>query len=109
VAVTPDLVIRISDTEEYRFDPKKFLNVEAIAVEKAANLTWPQVMIGLNNGQMSAVTAIVWLLRKRENPVLQYSDVEFGTDVEVIDPDQDERYAVEAEVPKDSESPAEEN
>jgi hypothetical protein len=113
MAVSPDLVIRISDTEEYRFDPKKFLNTEAIAVEKVANLTWPQVLVGLNTGQMSAVTAIVWLLRRRKDPTLAFADVQFDTGIEVIDPDTDERYdggqpepVEDTEAPKAPEDPS---
>jgi hypothetical protein len=96
---TPDLVIKVGD-EEYRFDPKKILNVEAIAIEKAAGLTWAQVMVGLNTGQLSAVTGVVWVLRKRENPRLQFGEVVFNVgDAEVIDPDIDPRYQASEEAP----------
>ena len=95
---SPDMVIRVNDDqgnalEEYRFDPKKFLNAEAILLEKTIQLTWPEVMIGLNHGRVSAVTGVLWLLRKRKDPKLKFGDVVFNTgDLEVIDPDTDERY-----------------
>lgn len=109
--VTPDLIIKVGD-EEYRFDPKKILNAEAIAIEKAVNLSWAQVTLGLNTGLMSAVTGVVWILRKRESPRLQFAEVVFEVgDVEIIDPDTDPRYAVEdtedAEPPKEETVPAE--
>lgn len=109
--VTPDLIIKVGD-EEYRFDPKKILNAEAIAIEKAVDLSWAQVMVGLNTGRLSAVTGVVWILRKRESPRLQFAEVVFEVgEVEVIDPDTDPRYAVEepeeTELPK--EEPAEES
>jgi hypothetical protein len=111
--VTPDLVIKVGDVE-YRFDPKKILNAEAIAIEKAVELTWAQVMTGLNTGRLSAVTGVVWVLRKRDEPRLRFAEVVFEVgDVEIIDPDTDPRYAVqdddepeEIELPKEGPLPA---
>jgi hypothetical protein len=109
MSTTPDLVIKAGGAE-YRFDPKKFLNVEAIAIEKVYGLTWAQVMIGLNTGSHTAVTGVVWALRKRENPRLESGEVVFEVgDTEVIDPDIDPRYQVPeeapVELPKEPETP----
>lgn len=102
---TPDLIIKVVDTE-YRFDPKKILSAEAIAIEKVVNLTWAQVMVGLNTGRMSAFAGVVWVLRKREEPRLRFEDVLFNVgDVELIDPDTDPRYAVPEDAVPDATAP----
>lgn len=93
------MIIRINDDdgnalEEYRFDPRKFISPEAIAAEKVTGLFWSHLMIGLHNGSAQAVTAVVWLLRKRNDPKLKYTDVVVNVGMtEVVDPDLDERYA----------------
>lgn len=108
MAVTSKQVIKIGD-EEIWFDHQKILNVEAIAIEKAAGLIWTEVLVGLAQGRISAVSAVVWIMRKRANPSLLFDSVVFDVgDYEIIDPDTDPRYAEpEADVPKDEPTPAE--
>jgi hypothetical protein len=96
-----DLIIRINDDdgkalEEHRFNPSKFLTAEAIAAERVTRLNWLQIMAGTLSGNMACIAAIVWLMRKRKDPKAKYDDVQFCVgDVEVFDPDVDERYQPE--------------
>jgi hypothetical protein len=103
--VTSKQVIKIGD-EEIWFDHEKILNVEAIAIEKAAGLIWTEVLMGLAQGRISAVSAIVWVIRKRTDPMLKFADVVFNVgDYEIIDPDVDERYAEPAPEPPVEDEP----
>jgi hypothetical protein len=89
--VSDDLLIHIGhgdDRKTYAFDPNKLLNTEYIAIERAAQLTVSQLGAGLSNGSLTAVTAIVWVLRKRDEPRLQFGEVLFTLDeCEIEDPD----------------------
>lgn len=95
---SPDMIIRINDDdgnslEEHRYDPRKFLTAEAIAAEKVTQLNWVQIVVGSQTGHMGALAAVLWLLRKRKDPKLQFKDVQFNTgNIEIFDPDEDERY-----------------
>lgn len=106
---TNDLIIRINDDdgnslEEHRFDARKFLTAEAINAEKVTGMSWAQIMINAQMGSVTALSAVLWLLRKRKDPKLRYADVVFNTgDIEIFDPDSDERYA-EPEPEPDGES-----
>jgi hypothetical protein len=98
MAESPDMIIRINDDagnslEEYRYDPKKFLTAEAIAAEKITGMSWVQIVVGSQTGYVTAIAAVLWLLKKRANPKLKFAEVQFNTgEVEVFDPDEDERY-----------------
>lgn len=82
-----------AEKEEILFDPDKLLLSEVLAIEKAAQLTWPQVMAGLNIGAASAFQACIWVMRKRSNPKLKLSDVEFSWgDLRNLDPDYRPEY-----------------
>lgn len=92
VKFTQRSLLRIGD-EKLMFNPGKMLLSETIAAEKASKLTWPQILVGLQNGVTSAIQPVVWVLRKRSNPKLQISEVEFSMDeYEKIDPDFDPEY-----------------
>ena len=66
-----------ADGREFEFDTDRLLNVECIAIEKATRLTVDQWQAGLNSGSAVAITALVWVLRKRQEPTLRYEDVAF--------------------------------
>lgn len=93
------MVIRINDDdgnalEEYRFDPRKFITAEAILAEKVTGMFWAHLMVAMQNGSVTAIAAALWLLKRREDPKIKYVDVVFNAGMtEVIDPDDDPRYA----------------
>lgn len=95
----PMWVIRVySDKENNQFEdieftPGKFLLAEAVAIEERANLTWPQVITGVGMWRASAIQAVIWILRKRSNPKLKYSDIVLSIEqIEVLDPDDMPEY-----------------
>lgn len=60
--------------KSFYFDPDHFLNVELNAIEKATGMNAVQWQTGMNEGSMTAATALVWILEKR-----------LGTRVPVLD------------------------
>lgn len=71
-------------------DPAKLLNVEFIAIERATQgrLTMNALNKAMQAGSMEAITALVWVLRKRHEPQLRFDDVTFSLmDVEALDDD----------------------
>lgn len=85
---TTDRVLLVIGDEHLLVDPGALLLSETIAAEKVTGLTWPQIWIGVNTGQAQAIQAVVWLMRKRSNPKLRLSDVEFAMqDYRLKDPD----------------------
>lgn len=83
------------EQEELLFDPGKLILAEMIAIEEQANLTMPQVIVGVNAGRMSAVRAVVWILRKRKTPQLRLQDVEFTWEqYSLVDPDLHPDYMI---------------
>lgn len=92
---TTDRVLLVIEDEKHLVDPSKLLLGEIIAAEKATGLTWPQIWVGVNSGQGQAIQAVVWLMRKRSNPRLRLSEVEFAMgDYWLKDPDFDPDYWV---------------
>ena len=80
--------IRINDWS-CEYDPSKILNVEAIAAQKVTGLGWAEWLDALGKGDMTALTALVWVLRKRTEPELRFTDVSFPIgDVEYEDDDE---------------------
>lgn len=78
------------DRKTYTFIRDRMMNVEAIAIERATGLTLLEVRDGLMSLSMTAVTAILWILRRREEPGLQFEDVNFELgDIEVELPDEE--------------------
>jgi hypothetical protein len=82
--------IQVADVT-YDFDPADLTNDEGIAVEKVMNCTFDQWNTKLAEGSMQAMTALVWLLQRRDNPALRYSDVHFKMgDVKAVTDDDGE-------------------
>lgn len=78
------------DGEQYEFDPEKMLNTEAIAIERATGQTFQQWSKSAQAGSIEAVTALVWIVRKRQQPDLRFKDVEFVLASVDIEDDEDE-------------------
>lgn len=71
------------DRKSYLFDYGKVGMQEAIAVEEKTGLGLLPLIRKLPELSPTAVTAVVWLLRRRDEPDLQFEDVDFK--VEDID------------------------
>lgn len=90
---TDRVLLVIGDDERHLVDPEKLLLSEVVAAEKLTGMTWPEIWIGVNRGQAQAVQVVVWLMRKRSNPRVRLSDVEFSMgDYRLKDPDFDQDY-----------------
>lgn len=98
VKLTNRQLLRIEiggEVEDLLFDPGKMLLSETIAVEKATQWSWPQIIAGLNAGAVQAIRGVVWVMRKRSNPRLKIDDVEFSMEAyTLLDPDEEEGYWV---------------
>lgn len=72
------------DRKTYTFDYGELLNTEAIAMEQVTGRGLLEIMKTLPKLSMISVTAVLWMLRLRDEPSLQFVDVQFKfTDLEV--------------------------
>lgn len=93
--MSDDLLIHIGHGDgrkTYMYGPKKMLNVEYIAIEQATGLKGvEEIGEALRDVSMALVTALVWVLRKRDEPRLQLDEVVFPLgDLTFEDPDKNE-------------------
>lgn len=61
----------------YTFDAADITNDEGMAIEKAVGTTFDKWNENLAAGSMLAMTALVWLLQRRDSPGLKIQDVHF--------------------------------
>ena len=61
----------------HEFDLEDFTNVEAMAIERALSMSFGDFGQALANGSASALTGLVWVIQKRDNPSLRFGDVSF--------------------------------
>ncbi len=63
--------------QEWDFDTDKWRNDEIMAVERELGCSMAEFADQLNRGYMSAVTAAIWIYKRRENPKLRFAEVRF--------------------------------
>lgn len=80
------LVYRPTEGDEKRWDldDTKVTFAEAKAAEHAGGFRWAERTGELTQGNVSALQAILWILRKREEPTLRFADLE-DLDVDSVD------------------------
>lgn len=61
----------------YDFDPARMLNTEAIALQKVTGWRIKEWSDGLAQGDAVAMTALVWLIFRRNGQETRFDDVEF--------------------------------
>ena len=68
-----------ADDREWRFDEGELLNTEMIAIERQTGLTNDEFWDATKRGSFIALTALVWILRRREpdEAGLAFDDVVF--------------------------------
>jgi len=74
------------DGKTYEFHEDRLTNVEGMAVEKVTGWTFGEWIEGLNKKNaeghpvpsMLALTALIWVIQKRDEPSLRFSQVEFA-------------------------------
>lgn len=64
--------------EKFEISPQDVLNVEAIAVKKKTGLDFQPWMEALAQFNAEALTAFVWIAKKRQEPTLRFEDVSFA-------------------------------
>ena len=95
--------------ESYPFDPESLRNDEADALERALGYSFTEFGKKLRGGYTSAVTAYVWIMRRREDPKVRMSDVQFTlSDISIGYSDDEARAALAAQT-DDEDGTAEEN
>ena len=76
--------------ETYEYQHGKLLNVEFGAMERMTGLVGGELEQALNKGGINALTALVWVLRKRQEPMLRFEQVVFNVDEIKIEPVNDD-------------------
>jgi len=75
------ILIHIGDGEETRetleWDRRRTLNTEYGAMERVTGLIGEDLEEAINKGGANAMTALVWILRRRKNYQLRYEQVVF--------------------------------
>lgn len=65
-----------ADERRWTFTPDRLLSSEAEAIEKVTGLTYEEFGQALIKGSMTARRALLWVLLKREDAPLRYSQVD---------------------------------
>ena len=73
---------------KYEFDSEKLMLSEARSIEKVCGCTFQEWSERLQSGSMEALAALVWIVQKRENPELRFSEVDFAIGSVEIDEDE---------------------
>lgn len=63
------------DGEAFEFEQERITNVEGMAVERATGMLFAEWAEALTKGSMLAQTALVWIVKKRQQPTLRFDDV----------------------------------
>lgn len=70
--------VRISaEGKSYEFEDTSADNVELMAIERVTGMTVSEWADAIGRGSMLGITALIWTLRKREEPTLDFADVHF--------------------------------
>jgi hypothetical protein len=65
-----------SDEQRWDLAETKVTFAEAKAAEKAGGIAWVKLEEELTNGNVAALQAALWVLRKRTEPALRFADLE---------------------------------
>jgi hypothetical protein len=66
------------DRETYEYNRGKLINVEFIAMERVTGMDGIELNRALDRGSVNALTALIWVLRKRQEPTLKFEQVVFN-------------------------------
>lgn len=77
-----------------KFRPGRMPTVEAELVETVTGMTFPEWGSALMNGSTVAGRALVWVLKKRNDPKLRFRDVAYPVEALLIGLDEDEKAKV---------------
>ena len=84
------IVLGPPDGPKQEWEFGRLMNVELIAIEKQTGLMGTEVTDALNKRSVLALTALVWVIRKRREPQLQFEHVRFAMDELSIEEDEED-------------------
>jgi hypothetical protein len=61
----------------YEFEDNDADNKELMQIERVTSMTIPEWADAMSRGSMLAITALIWIMRRRTEPNLEFTDVEF--------------------------------
>lgn len=79
-----------NEPKSWPVEPDKMLSPEVMAIERLTQMTFAEWGDALGRGSITALHALLFVLLKREMPVLKPSDLSFSMDDIDIQPDEDE-------------------
>lgn len=82
------------DNREWAYKPQKMLSVDAEAIERVTGWTFQEFGEKFMAGSALAQHALLWVLLRRDNRALKFSDVRFAMDEMNVDFDAEERAAM---------------
>ncbi|MGA6159589.1 hypothetical protein ACPEIC_40345 [Stenotrophomonas sp. NPDC087984] len=96
------IVYAPDDGDERRWDLKtaRIMAPEAEAVEQVTGLEWDKAKAKVINGSMLAIRATAWVLMKREQPTLRYTQFVPAAHELAYELDADEMAVIRAEIEK---------
>lgn len=104
------IVYAPTDGDVHRWDLKKarILATEAEAVERVTGLEWQAARGKVVKGSMLALRAVAWVLFKREQPALKYSQFQPAAEELSYEYDAEERAVIRKNIEEDDDLTAEE-
>jgi hypothetical protein len=63
--------------QTWELDTETLLNTEAILIERQTGWNLLEWQLALSRRSMIAITCVVWLARRRQDPNLEFDDIEF--------------------------------
>lgn len=85
--------------QTWELDPDTLLNTEAILIERQTGWNLFEWQVALSRRSMIAITCVVWLARRRQDPNLEFDDIEF--DLKSFDIEHDKAADATAEQGED--------
>lgn len=61
----------------YEFDDTTTDNVDLMAVERVTGMTIPEWADAIGRGSMLSITALIWIMRRHNEPNLEFDEVHF--------------------------------
>ncbi|WP_030173260.1 hypothetical protein [Streptomyces sp. NRRL S-813] len=74
------IVYTPADGEPEQYDASTLRVSEAAIVQRTVDMKWQEIKAGLEQDDLDAMRGIVWVVKKRSNPSLRFSEFDPGVD-----------------------------
>lgn len=91
-----------ADPRQWTYSPDKLMSSEAEAIEKVTHLTYQEFGMRLLSGSVTARRALLWVMLKRTEPTLRYSQVDFPAGAVELEYEAHELAKIREQVEKDA-------